>query len=44
MKLMTVKPYEICDAIQNFLSINQSFESFLNTKGMSTKKEVSTHQ
>ena len=38
MKLMTVKPYEICDAIQTFLSISQSFESFLNTKGMSVKK------
>jgi hypothetical protein len=38
MKLMTVKPYEICDAIQTFLLNNESFENFLNTKGMSTKK------
>lgn len=33
MKFMETKPYEICDALQEFLSRNEEFEIFLNTLG-----------
>lgn len=33
MKFMTTKPYEVCDALQQFLLDNQDFEIFLNTLG-----------
>ena len=33
MKFMETKPYEVCDALQQFLLNNQDFEVFLNTLG-----------
>lgn len=33
MKFMETKPYEMCDALQEFLSRNEEFEIFLNTLG-----------
>lgn len=33
MKFMETKPYEICDALQEFLLRNEEFEIFLNTLG-----------
>ncbi len=39
MKFMDVKPYEICDAIQNFLLQNKDFETYLNTLGYTNKTD-----
>lgn len=33
MKFMETKPYEICNALQQFLLSNADFETFLNTLG-----------
>lgn len=33
MKFMKTKPYEVCDALQQFLLNNENFEIFLNTLG-----------
>lgn len=39
MKFMETKPYEVCDALQQFLLANTNFETFLNTLGYTNDKE-----
>lgn len=39
MKFMETKPYEICNALQQFLLSNTDFETFLNTLGYTNDEE-----
>lgn len=39
MKFIKTKPYEICNALQQFLLDNQDFEKFLNTLGYTNDEQ-----